>query len=300
LSFLGKADDGEENLFKRGRPGQLVKATRPETEKSWRGLLTHPAQDQRLTELFGSIMPAVLATQARSLSAIGLDKKNLVDPLKQTDMIYMILRYVSETTFQALPDVYRKEDQTQRITFAFTSPPALIIGPAVREGGPPMQAIGFEAARHLSYLWPGHFIRQMVPTGTGLKAWVFASIQMLSPKFPVPADMSVLVQEYHDAVGSHLAVPQQQVVISRAQKLLQHAPELDMKSWMASVDMTADRAGFVFANDLETAATAIEASPPDSSGLSAKERIKRLLRYAVSDEYFSLRKRLGIALTMGR
>lgn len=299
LSFLRKADDGEENLFKRGRPGQLVKATRPETEKTWRRLLTHPAQDQRLTDLFAAIIPAVLATQSRPLSAIGLSKKNLVDPLKQTDVVYMLLRYVSETTFQPLPDVYRKEDQTQRIAFVFTAPPALAIGPVVGDGGPPMQATGFEAARHLSYFWPGHFIRQMVPTGTGMKAWVFAAIQMLSPRFPVPADMSVLVTEYHDAVGAHLTVPQQQVLISRAQKLLQHAPELDMKGWMASVDMTADRAGFVFANDLGTAATVIESSPLDASAIPAKERIRQLLAYAVSDEYFSLRKRLGIALTVG-
>jgi hypothetical protein len=299
LSFLGKADAGEENLFKKGRPGQLVRATRPETEKTWRRFLTHPAQDQRLTDLFAGVMPAVLATQARPLSTIGLSKKNLIDPLKQTDVVYMILRYVSETTFQPLPDVYRSENQAQKMDFVFTSPPALVIGPVVRDGGAPMQAVGFAAARHLSYLWPGHFIRQMVPTGTGLKAWVLAAIQMLSPRFPVPADISMLVKEYHDAVGEHLKVPQRQVLISRAQKLLQQEPELDMKGWMASVDMTADRAGFVFANDLGTAATAIESSPPDASGIPAKERIRQLLGYAVSDEYFSLRKRLGIALTMG-
>ncbi len=299
LSFLGKADPGEENLFKRGRPGQLVRATRPETEKTWRRLLTHPGQDLRLTELFASIMPAVVASQSRQLSALGLSKKDLVDPLKQTDMIYVVLRYVSETTFQKLPDVYRSESQTRGMSFAFISPPALVIGPVARQGGPSMQAIGFAAARQLSYLWPGHFIRQMVPTGTGMKAWVFAAIQMLSPRFPVPADMSMLVKEYHDAVLEHLTVPERQVVISRAQKLLQHSPELDMKGWMASVDLTADRAGFVFANDLETAATAVESSPPDASGVPPKERIKHLLVYAVSDEYFSLRKRLGIALTMG-
>jgi hypothetical protein len=40
----------------------------------------------------------------------------------------------------------------------------------------------------------------------------------------------------------------------------------------------------------------IEASPEDSSSVGRKQRLKELLAYSISEPYFELRKRLGIAL----
>ena len=47
------------------------------------------------------------------------------------------------------------------------------------------QAAAFIVARHLAYFRPGFYVRHLVPTGTGLKAWLFAAIKMISPQFPI-------------------------------------------------------------------------------------------------------------------
>ena len=78
--------------------------------------------------------------------------------------------------------------------------------------------------------------------------------------------------------------------------LLETAPELDMKRWLTGVDLTADRVGFVLANDLKLSSAVIEASPEETATVPRKERIDDLLRYSVSDEYFELRRLIGIAL----
>ncbi len=78
------------------------------------------------------------------------------------------------------------------------------------------------------------------------------------------------------------------------QKLLAASPELDMKKWIAAVDLTADRVGFVMANDLELASAVIKASPEDS--MPHKERLKELYLFSSSRQYTELREKIGISI----
>ncbi len=54
----------------------------------------------------------------------------------------------------------------------------------VRGAGLPTQAMAFVAGRHLTYFRPGFYVRHLVPTGTGLKAWLFAAIKLSVPAVP--------------------------------------------------------------------------------------------------------------------
>ena len=181
------------------------------------------------------------------------------------------------------------------MSFLFTNPPGVGIGQGAQGGGP-QHALAFVASRHLSFFRPGHFLRQAVPTGTGLRAWLFAAIRTVNPKFPVPGNMDAQVRECQNAVQTHLTGPQRDALRSLTQKLLDAAPELDMRRWMAGIDLTADRIGFVLSNDLKIANAVIEASPEDSSAIPRKDRLRELLVYSVSEQYFELRKRIGISL----
>jgi len=60
--------------------------------------------------------------------------------------------------------------------------------------------------------------------------------------------------------------------------------------------LTADRAGFVLAHDLETAAQVIKASDENSSAVSLDERFRELVLFAVSSQYFEIRQRLQISV----
>ena len=79
-------------------------------------------------------------------------------------------------------------------------------------------------------------------------------------------------------------------------KLIQSGGALDLKKWLGGIDMTADRAGFVCAHDLETAVEIIKASDESSSAVPQQDRLKELVLYSVSEPYFKLRKKLGISV----
>jgi hypothetical protein len=177
----------------------------------------------------------------------------------------------------------------------FAVPPAIGIGQGARAGGP-QQALAFVAGRHLSYYRGGHYMRQLVPTGTGLRTWLFAAIRLVAPKFPVPGTMEAAIKECVNAIRTQLTGPQRDALRSLTQKLLEAAPELDMKGWMVGVDLSADRLAFVLSNDLKVSNAVIDASAEDASSMSKKDRLRELLVYSVSEEYFELRKAVGIAL----
>jgi hypothetical protein len=80
---------------------------------------------------------------------------------------------------------------------------------------------------------------------------------------------------------------------SAVSKLLQSG-SIDLKKWVAAVDLTADRAGFVVCHDLEVACEMIKASDESTASVPHRDRIKELTLFSVSTPYFELRKRLGI------
>jgi len=295
LRCLQMADVDEEKFFKKYRLSSLPRARRVLDDELYRAYVAHPLQDPGLTALLAAIAPAVMAVGSQPLTAFGVDPRNFSDPTTDTTPMARMLHHVAEMTGVQLPEVYHCPNDAGGLSFLFAIPPAIGIGMGARANGP-QQALAFVAARHVSYYRPGNFVRQLVPTGTGLRSWLFAAIRNVSPKFPIPAQMEPVVKECLDAIRTQLTGPQRDTLRSMTQKLLEAAPELDMKRWMAGVDLSADRLGFLLANDLKIANAVIDASPEEVSVIGKKDRLRELLAYSVSEPYFELRKALGIAL----
>ena len=88
---------------------------------------------------------------------------------------------------------------------------------------------------------------------------------------------------------------QKELLASHVSKLLQAGTTLDLKKWVASIDLTADRAGFLLAYDL-VVATEVMRATEDAASMPSKERIKEAVLFGVSEEYLSLRQKLQITV----
>ena len=157
----------------------------------------------------------------------------------------------------------------------------------------PGQPAAFIAGRHLAYYRPGLYIRHLVPTGTGLRAWLFAAIKLIVPAFPVNPELEGPVSENLAFLERSLTGGTRDQLSSLVTKLLQ-AGAIDLKKWVAGVDLTADRVALVLANDLEISLEMIKASDEASTAVPHRERHQSLLFFATSEEYFTVRRHLGV------
>jgi tetratricopeptide (TPR) repeat protein len=290
LVVLKNASPDEEAYFTAHRSTEPV-AGGPLDAADW-DLLRHPDQDPLLTDILAQVTPAVLAERASSLESLGVSPGQLI-----TDgdgaMVEALRR--GSALLGTSARTYDRPGDPGGLSFLFTNPPGIGLGAGARAGGP-AAAVSFLAARQLGYLRPGHFVRMMVPTIGGLRAWLLAAVRMAVPSFPVPGKLAESVEEHLDAIEEHLAGPQADALEAAVGRLLEAAPELDMRRWVSGVDLTADRCGLLLGNDLGLATAVLKASPEGSSSVAQSERLRSLHQFAVSEGYFALRERLGIAL----
>ncbi|WP_437291724.1 protein kinase domain-containing protein [Sorangium sp. So ce406] len=293
LCCLSAAEPDEERFFRRLRPDNVAAAQQPLDEEGWTTGLIHPDADPLLTAIFGVIEPAVLRKNGQPLEELGYQLAYQIDLARHPYPMSQTLNYAAGVLGLEPPLTFQNPNDGGGVSFLHAHVPAIVLGAAALQMELPTQAAAFIAARHLTYYRPGMYLRHLVPTGTGLRAWLFAAIKLISPTFPITKELEGPVMENLSVLDPIIVGPARDQLASIVTKLLQ-AGAIDLKRWVSGIDLTADRAGFLLANDLELAQEMIKAADDASAAVPQKERLKELLLYAVSEEYFAVRQRLGI------
>ncbi len=229
----------------------------------------------------------LLESLGYGMTAYALDLVRHPYPMSQT------INYSCSVLGMAPPLCFQNPDDPGGLSFLHAHTPGIVLGAAALAAELPAQAGAFIAARHLTYYRPGLYLRHLVPTGTGLRAWLFAAIKLITPAFPIAKELEGQVKENLAIIDPTLVGPARELLASAVTKLL-GAGAIDLKKWVAAVDLSADRAGFIVANDLELCNEVIKAADEASSAVPQKDRLKELNLYAVSEQYFAVRQRLGI------
>lgn len=294
LTVLKNAGPDEEAFFRTHRRDAPALELPPLSADQW-SRLRHPEQDPLLTEIFAAVTPAAVAARSTSLASLGLSGADALAAGPSSPPMAAMIRSVAASLALGMPTLYARSDDPGALSFLFTNPPAVGLGVAAQAGGPD-QALAFVAARHLSYLRPGHYLRMLVASSSGLRAWLLAAVRSAVERFPVPADLEEAVDDNLEAIEEHLAGPQLEALEGLARRLVEAAPELDLRRWATGVDLTADRAGLLLADSLPVAAALVRAAPAEATVVPEQERLRELHLFAVSEPYVALRAELGLAL----
>jgi hypothetical protein len=83
------------------------------------------------------------------------------------------------------------------------------------------------------------------------------------------------------------------VVVNR---FIQAAPEINLAAWGHAVDAVSHRTGFLICGDLEVAARMVSAEPVIVGGPQVKDKIKELVLYSISEEYFAVRAMMSLTI----
>jgi len=294
LSVLRLAEPDEERFYKKHRSENAAPAQAALDENAWNALM-HWDLDPLVTRIFAMIQPTIIRARTQPIENMGYDPRYAIDCSMHPYPVSQTLYYVGGVLGMAPPLVFQNPNDPGSLGMVHARTPAIVLGRAAFENTAATQSLAFIAGRHMAYFRPGFYVRHLVPTGTGLKAWLFAAIKLCVPQFPVSADLQGQVAEAMAAMAQDFQGAQKDMLASTVSKLLQAGGALDLKKWVASIDLTADRVGFLLAHDLQLTTEVIR-STEEASSAPVKERMKDIVLFSVSEEYFALREQLTITV----
>ena len=79
-------------------------------------------------------------------------------------------------------------------------------------------------------------------------------------------------------------------------KFIAEGAKANIKRWVQCVEITSARSGLLLCGDLDIAKKIIAAEPQQPGDLTPQEKLKELILFTISDQYFALRAALGIAI----
>src|SRR6185369_13340781 len=282
LHVLGQAEPDEERFFERMRSDEPAEVSDPAAPDEWLLAAMPETSEPFLTELFALIQPFVMAARARPLASFNLSGDHHIDVERYPYGVVYAVNAGAHVLSIPEPRMYQNPEAPSCVSFLSTSPPSLLLGSrAFSEDVTPVAA-AFLAGRHLAYYLPGLYVRQLLPNMIALKAWLFAAIRLVKPKFPVAPDLEAPVQEASRALAELATGTRLEQLTHVVAKLLRDGASLDLKRWVQDVDLAADAIGFVLCNDLEVSVDRVRALPQDAGSPPLATRIERLIAYAVS------------------
>lgn len=294
LHLLKLAEPEESRFFERGHSNQPAPAQIPLEESDWLNYLVHPAADPLVTQIFALIEPVVVGMRGQSLPSLGYDPRLALDLSQHPYPLGHMLFYAAGVMGMPVPPTFENHHEPGGLLYLNSNPPSIVMGLSALQQLPP-QTAAFIAARQLANYRPGFLVRHVLSSISVLKAWLFAAFKSVSPNFPIPMDLEGPVLEAKAALDRFLMPASRDRLIDAVSRLLHSSPSIDLKDWIMGVDLTADRVGFIVANDLKSVTDIIK-TVEDPNAPPRERRLQEIILFAIDESFFAVRRRLGIAL----
>lgn len=301
LVQLDRADPTEKQFYEQYRPKGSLAAVGSVDVETWRDDLYHPEQDRDLSQLLAATAPAAIRAFAQAQKAVGLRKKDQHDVQTSPLALAKALRAAGQALEVATPELYVVPHQQGGLIVAGTEPAASVAGQDFLAGLTPAE-LRFVAARHLAayrrehgvaYLLAAAAVAARKAFGPLLTAWVDGALLVGNPGAEV--ERTAEVQQSAKRIQNALQ-PLELELLREAARRLADRGSRNLAGWLRAIGLTGDRAGLLLCGDLPTAAKTVARTPAFAPDLSEARRIDELLVFGVSDAFFRLRRRLGLAL----
>jgi hypothetical protein len=299
LAFLRKADPEELQFHEQYKPRGFVKAKSRMTEEIWRNV-HHPDENPFVGAIFAAIWQGAAMMRAQPHKAFGLklkDRRSIeTDQLQFSKIFY----YTAQVLNVPLPHVYLQPEQPGEIAVANTQDkgalvPSFVVRSSLLQGRAEKE-IAFSCARWLTFMRPDHFLKLALPTNTELKTAFMSAVSMVRRDFPIPSDMRQLVAQYLPEMQKRIQPQMLEQLGMVVNRFLASAPEINLARWGNAVEATAHRIGFIISGDLEVAARMVSVEPVVVGGPQVKDKVKELVVYSISEDYFKVRNHLGTTI----
>ena len=297
LEHLGAPLDDKAKGFVARFQKPIYKAPKqPLTLELMQRYIFSDALDSSISKVFTLIKPPLAEWAGQTRSKYGLrrrDRIKLDDPLTFNN----IYRSVGDLLqYPNLPELWRKPEQEGLINGALV-PDGMIVGDEMLGSGREKH-VAFVIGKQL-FLFLAPFYLAAI-RHSDLPAYFMLAMNLSFPdRYNVPLQGEM--QSAHKMMGKAIRGEQYarlqkaiQVVMSNQEGSDFNAVGQFVTRWTEAVEDSANRAGFIFCDDLQVCEDYLKAEAQQISRRSVDDRMRALAEFSMSDEYVELRSILGI------
>ena len=294
LDFLESADDREKAFYDRFRTGSLHVSGPPLDVGEWRGLIILGTEDPTVGELFALLLQHLGGElQGARPKDHGLTPRDLVDVDGRqgpfSDLYAAVVRLLGTKP----PSVYRRLPGSG-IRTAGTDPAVLLVAEDLltsHQG----KHVRFELGKALAFQHPWHLLT------ANLQVPTLRRLLEVAARFTLPEASDGSADEDSRRLLRHLRRKLSPSDVQHLNELghrVKSRGDVDetLERWLHAVERTTNHVGLLLANDIEVAVQCVRNETWSAEHMPLEEQVDDLLRYAVSDEYVRLRKRVGIQI----
>ncbi len=295
LSFLRNASQQQETFFRKYM-GESLPAAQGKFNPEMLNKIRHPEEDPLITYIMN-----VLGQGLRPFYSYGSIKdwdvhkrKDKVD-LQEPTMFNKVYGYVAQTiNLLPPPEVYLKGGQPMGIRNANCDPPKVIIGGDVYQNTDDRE-LAFVISKTLTWMMPPHYIGSLAQPTEFLKYRFMAFMDMVDPSLGLGKQLGQQGQQIKEQIAQipPTSLHEAQRVMK---KFLQKGKSPNLSLWLRAVENTSIRMGLLLCGDIHTAASCIKSDMMPIGKASRKEKIREMVLFSISEEYFELREELGLAI----
>jgi tetratricopeptide (TPR) repeat protein len=294
LRFLKQATPKELEVASVG-DGAFAQARGTVTRDLWRQCIYHPKENARLSDLFSLVWHVVAAREGQTHAHFGVQRKDRLQVNLQSSGIGRFVAYACQVLDTPVPDYFERNGEAGGFVVGALSAekmvyPSLMAGDDAT-GKQAEEAYAFRAGRAVTRVQPEHVLSSVLRSGAALRDAVYAAVAVGQPGVAIPAESKERAGTYAELLKRHLPPARLDNLKSLTARVVEGGGA-DTKAWIQGVDYTAVRVGFLLSDSLETSARILSQGAAEGSQVPAKELIKDLVSFSVSDGYFRVRKAL--------
>jgi hypothetical protein len=151
----------------------------------------------------------------------------------------------------------------------------------------------FALGKHMMELYPPHYAYVAIDRSPQSLKQVFMACMRICG-MPVQGDAAALDSIAREIKG-RMAAGHVDQLVSLMKKFIAAGGSTDVKRWASAVELTGYRVGLLMCGDLQTAALMVsQESNLLGSTMTPKDKIKELVLYSISEDYFDARRGIGV------
>ena len=307
LHFLRAADQNEEFFYGENANKAATESTEQLAEDELERLLIHPDEKgivRKILNLIGSNLTKLYQPNLAQFGVGKADKARPDDPLRKlSDRLAANLGGISF-------DVYHSTQPGHKVHLVNTSPTAMIVGDGLLKRSQD-KTQRFALGRALKKVMDGSFLAATIGTKE-LAKLMAAAVLPYFPSSPIATYPSELPPDLPKKVNKALPRKTRKAL---EELLKNHSTELarmpDYESYLLGAEHSANRVGLALCGDLANAVMHLAQEIPElkDKRLDSTEQIvallsphpvmRELIRFAVSEEFFTVRTRLKLTILQG-